>query len=107
MLYIGIYGVNGEDECNHMVWEKCHTEWWYFWGQDKDWIKWNKSKNFYSHFDHWTVDKEKWPMYMFMIGFYAKEWPRNSQKSLEYFHNKLVLSSIYKFVDEIGVDKFK
>lgn len=46
-------------------------------------------------------------MYMFMIGFYAKEWPKNPQGSLDFFHKKLVLKAIYKFVNNVGVDRFK
>jgi len=106
-LHLELRGILEVEDWNHMKCEKWNTEWWYFCGKPEKELKNLREESFYSHFTKWTVNKDMWPMYFYKLGRKIKEWPKDVNEAISYFHRTLTLQNLKSFLIKTGREKFK
>ena len=97
----GLFGMKDE-ACTHMTCEKCQIEWCYFCKKTKQQLFGDRDAEFTEHNNNWPEDQTCCPTFLSWMYRRDDRWPKSDKECLDFFHRKLAISSLRKFLNKIS-----
>ena len=94
---------NKDENCAHMVCERCRYPWCYFCGRREDE---GEDQSLSAHNEEWESNVNRSPMYLGNIYTIDSRWPRTDRESLQFFHRCRTRCELYELQNNLDAKMF-